>query len=612
MGVPGFSPKGQLSNFILGTIMPTYDDPRSYTHNSQYILLQTFKDEHRRLNILDKNYQQNYNNIRERLRTFMKNELGLDYDKIQEYDNSSLFDTIYKLQELIKAQHNYETRGKVFQRDFPPVAQDLYAKQIGPINPAGIPFVSSRDTNSAVQGFKKRIIPYVPKPKGEAIKLVRNTMDYIISITDPLPYMAWNDEYINAFLEHYDKPMKIKEELKEQYYIGINEGLTKEDYKLKSFIKQEFYEDAKYARMIMSRSLRLKALMSEGIHQFDEYLFHKSPLSKFFIKGMTPQEQVEAMSKKFEGHKLFLETDYSSFESCFSPKFQKEVEIRMFKHMFSNNPHILKLILSCYKTHKIKGKGFHGELVGGRMSGDLWTSSMNGFSNLVIIMTLAAKHHLHFDGFCEGDDGLFWLDGKDITQQDYEDLGFLIKMDYKGSIQECSFCGKIFDETSKHVLGTPEQLNRIGWALDKSYWNASDKVKQQLVLSRALSLAVLYPGCPCIQARAKALLQSARGKIMFTRRILQEKYQLREMLKYHKELDLQKLYNKLEFPEPTLEDRLLYESRFGISIDAQYRYEEYVTNNPWADCELVNTDSHTGGVSNAFSVISLYSARMHV
>lgn len=518
----------------------------------------------------------------------------------------------HKTLEQMAREHPYESRGKITQHSQDASRYDVYAKQIGPINPAGIPYIASKDIRSGVNGFKKRIIPYVPKFNPKYRREIVDTMDYLISLLDPLPYMPWNEEYIEEFLAHYDKPLKVKQELREQYFLGLQEGLSKSDYDLKCFMKREFYEEAKYPRMIMTRSLRLKALMSNGIHQWDEYLFHKSPLSKYFIKGMTPQEQVEAMAKKFEGHHLFLETDYSSFESCFSPEFQNLVELRVFRHMFKNNPHILKLIETCYREHTIRGKGWKGSVAGGRMSGDLWTSSMNGFSNLVMIMTLANRYHLQFDGFCEGDDGLFWLSDNPLTPQDYEDFGFLIKMEYKTRIQDCSFCGKIFDDKSMHVLGTPEQLNRIGWCSDKSYWNAKQHIKDQLVLSRALSLAVLYPGCPCIQARAKALLKSANGYLKFTNHILKEKYQLRMILNYHKELDLQKLYQSLTFPEPTLEDRILYEERFGISISQQLMYEDEVTMNPWGDVSLENMDQHTGGNNNWSNVIEMYSSRMHV
>lgn len=499
----------------------------------------------------------------------------------------------------------------LIEQNNPPPTYDVYAKQIGPINPKGIPFVADKSAYSAVQGFKKRIIPETPKPSKRMLKAVKMTVKQMLKQLVPLPYMPWDCNFIEEFLGHYDKPESVKNELREAYYDAVSNPLTKKDYELKSFLKREFYEDAKYARCIMVRSLRFKALCSNAIHKADEYLFHESPFARYFIKGMTPQEQVDAMAQRFEGHTLFLETDYSSFESSFDKKYQQYVEIAYWKHMLQNNPHILSIVLESYKRHTIYGKGYKGEFDGGRMSGDLWTSSMNGFSNLVNIMTLCHLKGLDWDGFCEGDDGLFWLSAPKLTKEDFAELGFVIKMEYKDQISDCSFCGKIFDEESKHVLGTPEQLNRIGWALDKSYWNAHLKSKQQLIYSRALSLACLYPGCPCIQARAKALLQSAKGKIQFTDRVLNEKYQLREMLKYHKELDLQKVYENLTFPEPTIKDRILYEQRFGITIAQQKKYEEAVTRDPWADVPLENYDSHSGGVSNP-DILRLPASAVHV
>lgn len=494
----------------------------------------------------------------------------------------------------------------------PTPTHEVYAKQIGPINPKGIPFVTDKSSYSLIQGAKKRVVPQTPTPDSKYLKQVRYTVDTLLKEMEPLEYMPWDKEFIRKFLEVFDKPQKTKDALEEAYFDAIQRPMKPSDYYLKTFGKKEFYEDEKYVRCIMVRENSVKALMSWAIHQCDEYLFHKSKISRYFIKGMTPQQQVEAMNERFKGHSLFLETDYSSFESSFDLRYQRIVEIAFFKHMLKNNPHILEIVLNCYKKHKVLGRGFSMEFTGGRMSGDLWTSSMNGFSNLVNIMTLCRMHHLEWDGFCEGDDGLFWLSGADLTEEDYTRLGFTIKMEYKHRIQDCSFCGKVFDETSLHVLGTPEQLNRIGWSLDKSYWNAKPHIKTQLILSRALSLAVLYPGCPCIQARAKGLLSSAKGQLKFTKNILREKYQLRELLKYHRELDLRKIYDALEFPEPTTQDRILYEERFGITVNQQLSYELQCLNDPWADLPLENSDIHTGGKNNDAMTIKLKCTALHV
>lgn len=477
-----------------------------------------------------------------------------------------------------------------------PQSYHLLAKQIGPINPRGIPYVTDRTPASMIEGAKKRIIPKTPKPDPKYLRAVGATVRHILRQLVPLEPLELNEHYIDEFLQHYDKPLKTKKALREAFFDVLSTPLTKRDYIVKTFAKKEFYENEKYSRLIMVRSLRLKALLSNAIHKCDEYLFHHSPLSKYFIKGMTPQEQVDAMAKRFEGHSLFLETDYSSFESSFSPQYQKVVEIAFWKHMLKNNPVILDAVLKSYGNHKILGPGFRIMKSGGRMSGDLWTSSMNGFSNLVNIMTLARLHNIEFDGFVEGDDGLFWMNHDTLTPEDYARLGFIIKMDYKHRIQDCSFCGKVFDEKSKHVLGTPEQINRVGWTLEKSYWRAKPEKQKELLASKALSLAVLYPGCPCIQARAKSIL-AAVGKHRFKRHHFDSNYTLSYM-QTQRNMTIDKIYESLTFPEPTPEDRMLYEERFGVSVNQQLVYERRVLEDPWADVPLEISDVFSGGLNN--------------
>lgn len=493
------------------------------------------------------------------------------------------------------------------QRSLP----DLTAKKIGPYNKKAIPFISNRDERNALEGFKKRLATDTPPFDDSLTEEVKFTVRQLLRKLQPLPYMEWDDSYIESFLQHYDKPLREKDNLRKAYHEAVTNGLRRSHYKIKCFVKREFYEEDKYSRIIMTRTPELKALLSNAIHKCDEELFHNSELSRYFIKGLTPQQQVDAMEHRFNGHAMFLETDYSSFESSFTPTYQKLVELKFFKHMLKNNPHILKIVKRCYQNHLISSKSFSATILGCRMSGDLWTSSMNGFSNLVNIITLARIKGVSFDGYCEGDDGLFWVSNQGITSDDYARLGFTIKMQYKANVSDCSFCGKIFDPKTKHVLATPEQLNRVGWSHNKRYWNAPAHVKQSLIESRALAIAYTYPGCPCLQAWAKSIL-THRKTHHFSYAEIREKYQLKEILRENPDLTPDSIFNKLTFPEPHINDRILYEHRFGISVSAQHAFENFVLKHPWADFSLLNSDLHTGGRTNWSRIIRYKDTARHV
>lgn len=453
----------------------------------------------------------------------------------------------------------------------------IEAIAIGPINKHHIPFVPNHNPHQMLQGFYKRVAHQHYKPDKEFLAEFYQFVGQQIIQLEPLPPIPFSEELLEEWLADYSHPEGRKNQIRNAYARREDHQLMKKDYRCKMFGKREFYNDYKYERMINPRSDEFIAQVGPYIHKIDDYLFHHSPLAKHFIKGMTPEEMIASMDARFKGHSLFIETDYSSFEGSYTVDYQKHVEFALFKHLLKNNPHVLKLIKPCYSSNGPNNKVFNpflsASFSGSRMSGDLWTSSMNGFSNLMNMMFLCKKCGVSADGYVEGDDGLFAVNKGAITSEHYSKLGFNIKLDYQTAIEDCAFCQKIFHPDTKTLLGPPILLNKAGWTAAKKYFQSPERVHHELYKAVCMSYLSLYNNCPVIGPFFQSQLQHL------------ENYKYRYEDNWWKN-EMKRIDKKFSCGTIDMRDRLLYEKRFGITIEHQLQFEQWAVDHPGEDFEL--------------------------
>lgn len=453
----------------------------------------------------------------------------------------------------------------------------IEAVAIGPINKAHIPFVPNHNPHQMLQGFHKRVAHAHYKHDPKMFSHFKAFVANQIKKLQPLPPIPFSEEVLEDWLASYSHPEGRKKQIRNAYARRNDHQLQRKDYQCKMFGKREFYNDYKYERMINPRSDEFIAQVGPYIHKIDEYLYHTSPFAPYYIKGMTPQQLIESMSEKFKGQGLFIETDYSSFEGSYTVKYQHAVEWRLFKHMLQNNPHVLKLLAPCYQVKGHNNKVFNPFITatfsGSRMSGDLWTSSMNGFSNLMNMLFLAQEKHVALTGYVEGDDGLFAVNNANIQPQDYKSLGFSIKLDYQTEISDCAFCQKIFHPETKTLLGPPILLNKAGWTASKVYFNTPKEVHDELYKAVCMSYLSLYANCPVLGP----FFESNLSKVIGSRARFEDIWWKDQMKNIPK---------KFKCGTIQMADRLLYEKRFGISVDTQINFENWARKHPGEDFYL--------------------------
>lgn len=451
---------------------------------------------------------------------------------------------------------------------------------------SNVPYgTSSTDPINIDIAIHKRINPLMSVPSDNVlhdfdlfvIDFLQNSVDTNGNLNFPiLPYIE--DDYENYFLKWIEsRPYSTnrKKQLKSRFYQNYHHGefyhLTENDYKCTSFVKREFYKTPKCARFINSRSDNFKCVAGPVISMIDE-IFSKLHWSTKHIDPI----HMQPLYERFQPFTTFVQTDYSSFESGFNYKYTCCAEQNLWEHMLQNNPQLLSIIQRVYTVNgkpriercQTKNKSFQFETSGTRMSGEMWTSLANGFSNLCNMLFICQRKGLVCDGIIEGDDGLFGISGNNlIDNHDFEQLGFKIVINYEHDLTKLDFCSLTYNPTTGNFLLDPEHIIRLPWTCHTQYIDSRPKIKNMLLNVKTMSTAVRGHHTPILAQLCETVLRlnkpAVRMKIPKTDSWKWARYAVDEY--YH---------NKTFVKTPIdFNDRLLYAKKFGISIEVQEEIE---------------------------------------
>lgn len=363
----------------------------------------------------------------------------------------------------------------------------------------------THDESNWLRGIKKRLAAE-PNPinhdlRNEFFDFVRDKMLPQIEILPP----GLDENFLmEEWLENSNYNGKRKDVLRTKYReyqdgIKINRVLA-----CKSFIKSEFYQEFKEPRTINSRSDWFKAKVGGYIHAMEKLVY-----DDHFIKHKLPIEVASKMSEISEGYSYFYVTDYSSFEGTFYHEMQCNVEFRLFQHCLHNYPEIVSLISKCYSNRNVmifKNK-YIASIPGRRMSGDMWTSMANGFTNKCIVEFMMYKAQTQGNYLVEGDDG-FICTAKPIDTSIPNEIGFSLKCEAKEDPGECSFCS-LRQHNGLLVPDIIRTLRSYGSVIDfqlvhayKSRSKRGQKILNDYAKSNAYSLLSRSKGIPILQTLA--------------------------------------------------------------------------------------------------------------
>jgi hypothetical protein len=350
--------------------------------------------------------------------------------------------------------------------------------------------------------------------------------------------------------------------------------------KIKSFVKEESYDEYKHARLINARCDEAKILLGPMFQLVsDEVMHHERngycPFIKFVPIARRPDYIMENL--KPDG-KNVVESDYSTYEASFT-KALLQVEVKLYNYMLKNWNADLRLMYASWFDNVLAGinvqqfKLYQVIIEGIRQSGELCTSLGNGYANLLIHLYIFEEEHgISVEIVVEGDDALiaFFSYNKRIpTTPDYAGLGLTVKLVLYDEISHAGFCGLVFDGDDRVNISEPLSIMcNYAWS-NARYANAKQQKLNMLLRCKALSYLHQYPGAPVIQSLALYGLRVTEG-IDVTPLMETNLLSGWEKAQIYEALNAQSLPAR---PVP-LKTRLLMSEKYGVSVETQEYLEK--------------------------------------
>jgi len=331
--------------------------------------------------------------------------------------------------------------------------------------------------------------------------------------------------------------------------------------KVKSFIKVEDYIGWKFARWINSRVDEFKAYWGPACKQIEERVYQL----KYFIKHVPVALRPDSISGLISGGLKYWQTDYSAFESLIRQEVMDNIELELYRHMLSNFPEYAATVCRVLRGQNVLKTSFWKvKILARRMSGDMNTSLGNGFTNLVLWMTMCRLCGIpedQFDGYVEGDDGIFATPDLPIWSEDqWKKAGFLLKLRSVEDPSLASFCGIV--TAGGCVMRNPWKfIVSFGWT--SSMIGHGRDVGMSLLKAKALSALYETPQCPIVAAIAHYALRHC-GTV--APRFIEDGYRsvLPDGWKPPSEF------------APSMEVRSIFAQLYGISIPTQLACERSI------------------------------------
>lgn len=435
-----------------------------------------------------------------------------------------------------------------------------------------MPTPDLNDVSNVVLGATKRVINPIPARKNEQTmkrfkKFVRGWIQ-----TNLVPLAADSDTSVETWLSSTDYPDWRRRELAEIASAQSQTDIEERMFQCKSFLKYETYAEYKNPRTINPRPDQFKVFSGPIFKLIEKVVFQMPEFIKKVPLGERPDYIMENV---YVPGSMYFVTDYSSFESSFTPDVLDACELQLYDYMTSR--------LEGGKTwSKIIRKALMGkqtlrfgvatvETKGTRMSGDMCTSLGNGFTNMMLMLFAGHEFGLgKMRAVFEGDDGLGCFERGIPNADFFEELGFTVKMEVVSELFEASFCGMVFDPDARQKMNDPFKFfANLGWT-SSQYLGARNSKLMGLLKAKAMSGLYEWKGAPMIPHLCIRIMQLA-GK--YDWRVVYKQRGINGWLReWYDEISKA----DLTFEEPKIETRLLFERRYGIDVQTQIRFEQRV------------------------------------
>lgn len=275
----------------------------------------------------------------------------------------------------------------------------------------------------------------------------------------------------------------------------------------KSFMKKEsYFERYKYPRAINSRTDYFKVYSGPWFSSIEDRVYRHPA----FIKHVPVRLRPQYIYDKLHSWGCWYITDYTSFESSFTPALMEACELRLYRYMLQRFPEVSSSICDAISGENLcKFRDVQVKVEGCRMSGDMCTSLGNGFTNFMVMSCIVNSLGGNCMGVVEGDDGEFGT-SVEVTREDFRAYGFDIKIERIDDLFRGSFCGLVLTRELTSMVDPRKVLSCFGISLSP-HALGSPKVRLELLRAKALSLIYEHPRCPIVTALGRRYELLTRG-----------------------------------------------------------------------------------------------------
>lgn len=411
----------------------------------------------------------------------------------------------------------------------------------------------NNDPDTLRNGIAKRLCRVLPTPKKVKLNDLKKFVQKFLvdNFPNKCEFMSFED-WIGGLSFNQNRLKQLREAN------DRNQGQLpnlRHCHHIETHGKQECYPSYKNARAINSRPDEFKTWFGPLCKSIEKEVYKLH----YFVKDVSMDERIERIDALSGKGEFIYSSDFTAFESHFTPEILWCLEFQMFKHFLSTTDfEFLTKVIGGRNKMCMRNK-FKAECDGRRMSGEMSTSLSNGFSNLMIAMFLVDQQHGHFNGVVEGDDGLFVTD-KELTTEMYSDLGFTIKLKRETDVHLAAFCGLIVSPDKQLIKDPRRVFQRFVWSL--KYIMANQRTCNGLLRAKALSLYYELPDCPIIGILARHVISDTNG---VTPIFVNDGY-------HHSIPDIYEVKNF----SPTDKTRHLFHHMFGIDVVTQLLIEKMI------------------------------------
>jgi hypothetical protein len=425
--------------------------------------------------------------------------------------------------------------------------------------------VDSNDPQTVEVAFKARLMRKIPVADPALIRdfglFVQSYLDANVPRARPMTYVQWKSS------THYDA---VRLAQLDEAYDSLLGGIPTKHQRqhVDTFVKTECYPINKPGRMINSRCDKAKVWMGPKMKSIEDVAY----LIPEFVKHIPVKDRPAHIAALRQANRHYFQTDFTCYESLFTPLLMTECECRLYRHVLSDDVEIDAVCRTLTGLNSMRTRtGVRATIRGRRMSGDMCTSLGNGFTNLMLAKYIAHCKGGSVTGFVEGDDGLFASDVV-LTAEDYTRLGFIIKIEEVDDPCSASFCGMVFADSGQIIRDPRRFFQNFGWT--RSFCYAGDAIMNQLLRAKALSAAYETPHCPIVGAMARYALKKTRG--VLPRYVYDG---------YHDVVPPDEF--SIEEFAPSMDTRLLFEREYGVSVSVQIACERAIDRGDMNFCSVM-------------------------